>query len=113
MYLITRSDLSPGIQTAQCAHAMADLYRDFPADVGVWHSASNNVVCLMVPSELDLALVAQRVECSGFAVVRFFEPDLDDQMTAVGALVDAAGRRLFANYPLVGRGISYDPTIVR
>lgn len=63
-----------------------------------WHGISNTLVLLSVPDELSLfqlhadALTARR------RVVAFYEPDIDDSLTALA--LEPAARRLVASLRL-------------
>lgn len=83
LYLITRRDISPGYQAVQSCHAMRQFVNDHPEIDNVWFKQSNYIVLLSVESEKELAqLYVQALE-KGIKSACFFEPDINDQMTAI------------------------------
>lgn len=64
------------------------------------------MVTLSVPNEEKLQSVAERIEDRGFNVIRFHEPDLDDQLTAITIEPHPNVRRLLSRLPLALRGLS-------
>ena len=93
MYVVTRSDLSPGLQAAQVLHAGLAFAFEHPDDARAWHDSTPWVVVLSVPDEPALIAHWQRlVDVPHRVLVR--EPDLGDACTAFAALGFEAGRRL-------------------
>ena len=73
LYVVTRKDLPMGLRTAQVAHAVGEwvLLHGRPPE---------NLVVLAVSSRSEL----ERLTLAG-RVVRFTEPDLDGELTAIAA----------------------------
>lgn len=90
LYVIVRSDLSPGMQLAQACHAA----RAFGPC-----SSEENLVVLHAPDELALTALAHDLELAGLPVVRFVEPDLGHQLTAISA-GGAHAKRMLRALPL-------------
>lgn len=51
LVLVTRSDLRPGQQAVQAAHALQQFNMDFPDTVKAWVERSNTLALLVVPDE--------------------------------------------------------------
>ena len=98
---MTRADLPPGTQACQAAHAALDFSVAFPELVADWQCTSNTLVVLAAPDELALSWLADDAHAAGLRAVRFYEPDLDDCLTAVA--LEPAARRLVAHLPLALR----------
>lgn len=78
-YVVVRSDLPRGIQSAMLVHAAGESSPGaLPEDT--------HVVVLVARDELHLSLVAERLEGAGIAIVRVREPDAPYQgaLMAVG-----------------------------
>ncbi len=75
-YLVTRADLSPGLQVAQVAHAAFDFAIRYPGIASEWSRESNYIVILQVNDEdalMDLADLAERHKQK---YVLFYDPDV-------------------------------------
>lgn len=92
MYVLVRRDLTPGLQTAQVAHASIALALREPAKT----QATSNVVVLSVADESELLYYATLID--GHGGHAFFEPDVDG-FTAFAAVSDG---RAFSSLPLAG-----------
>ena len=85
LYLVAREDLSPGRRAAQLCHAMRAFAERYPALERTWFERSNTLVLLEVDaSSLDRLTTALRRR--GDPVAPFYEPDLDDALTAIATL---------------------------
>lgn len=91
------------MQTAQAVHAAFQLATEHPSLVREWHEKSNFLVVLSVPDEA--ALVALADEAHERFIIRevVFEPDLDDQATAIAMRPGPDAQKLCANLPLALR----------
>lgn len=102
LYVVTRSDLPPGLQLAQSVHAARQFAEEHPKLDRAWFRGSNNIVCLSVPDEPALRELVRSAERESPAS-SFLEPDLGGALTAV-ALGDGA-RKLVGNLPLALRSV--------
>ena len=102
LFVITRSDLNPGAQLAQSAHALSAFACAFPDEHRAWHEGSNNLVALSVPDEAALQRLLQTAVCRLVACAQFREPDFGDELTAVALFGDKAAR-LVSSLPLALR----------
>ena len=98
LYLVVRSDLSPGQQAIQACHALREFSEHHPVADQSWYAKSKTLVMLSVPDEdrlvsLQADAKGLEVSCAGFR-----EPDLDDTLTAIALGPDA--RRLCRGLPL-------------
>lgn len=86
LFIITRSDLAPGVQCAQACHAIRAFVAAHSEREADWYRDSNNLVVLSVTDEASLASLCEMLEQSGSPCARFHEPDFGDQLTAIAAL---------------------------
>ncbi len=94
LYVVTRSDLTPGAIVAQACHAVSAFAVRFPSEHRTWHSEGQNLVVLACPNAQDLDRLIDRLESTlEIPCVAFFEPDLDGALTAF-AVSDAASKYL-------------------
>lgn len=94
LYIAVRSDIPPGLQIAQACHAARAFTLEHPsADVG------ENLVVLASESEAELRELAERL--SPLPTTRFFEPDLQGELTAIA--FPGEGARAVSSLPLALR----------
>ena len=60
LYIITRSDLSPGLQIAQSCHALREFIEIHPEIDKAWYKDSNYLVILSVNNEFSLELLIEK-----------------------------------------------------
>lgn len=107
--MLARTDLPPGHQATQAAHALAGWCVRFPDLAERWRDQSAYLILLGVPDEQALHDAAVK-----FARMPTFlnrEPDQEDTATALcigpedhgDVLIDASTRRALANLPLLLR----------
>lgn len=101
LYVIVRSDISPGLQVAQSCHAMAAFASEHPAVTSLWHEDGNNLVCLQANSERELEEILENAQRRGAMVSFFREPDIDNQLTAVA--ISGEAKALLRKLPLTMR----------
>jgi hypothetical protein len=88
--VVTRADLSPGVQIAQAVHAAIEYTKE--------HDPPLVLAVLAARDEIDLVwLVSDAVQLL-IPYTSFHEPDLDDALTAVALGPQAA--RLCRRFPL-------------
>ncbi len=101
LYIIVRNDISPGLQCAQSCHAQHLFAQRFPELIEQWEG---NLVVLQVPDEAHLDALyeslsgGKRNEGEVYPAAAFFEPDLDDEMTAIAA--GGSAGKLLSSLPL-------------
>lgn len=97
---IVTSDLQPGQKLAQAMHAAIEFTQDYPEITSVWHSLSNSVVILEHP---DLTSFLEKLTETNINYSCFYEPDLDDKLTAITLEPTEASRKLTASLKLALR----------
>jgi len=94
LYVVTRSDLSPGAIVAQSCHAVSAFAVRFPDEHRAWHAHGQNLVVLGAPDEQALDRLMNTLEDTHqIPCAAFFEPDLSDSLTAF-AVSDRAAKLL-------------------
>lgn len=83
LFIIVRSDLSPGSQAVQGMHAMRQFAADHPNVEKEWFEVSNHIAFLRVDDEATLLKMLDRLSRRGMRVSHFREPDLGDSLTAI------------------------------
>ena len=78
-----RSDLSIGDQAVQAIHAMRQFSNDFPEVDKKWFSESNVLALLCVSDELELEKLAEQADAKNIKLSKFYEEDLNNQLTAI------------------------------
>lgn len=93
MYVITRTDLSAGMQFAQTAHAAIEYAAAYNVD--------DTCIVLTVPDELALSKLMLQAWQHGHDGIWFEEPDLDGAITAIA--LPAEAKHMLRKLPLAGR----------
>ncbi len=101
LYLVTRSDLEPGPQAVQAAHALREFAALHPELDKHWYTTSNTLAFLAAKDETSLEKLIEKATAKGVACAPFREPDLDNALTAVAFAPDA--RRILSHLPLALR----------
>jgi peptidyl-tRNA hydrolase len=101
LYLVTRTDLSPGQRAVQAAHAIPEFAVEHPDLYRAWHEGSNTLAILEVPNEAALKRLLERAERRGLHFSEFHEPDRGGELTA--AALGPAARNLCRDLPLALR----------
>jgi len=81
LYIVVRSDISPGLKCAQACHAMRAFQNTHPRVEREWYETSNNIAILEAPYEELLRLIrmanSKEIPCE-----LFNEEDMDGALTA-------------------------------
>lgn len=101
--MVTRSDLTPGLQAAQAVHAAFQFSMAHPEIVSEWVSSSNFLVVVAVEDEDSLLNLAATAIERGLVIQVVREPDLDDAVTAIAIEPGDPARRLCSALPLALR----------
>lgn len=83
LYVVVREDLSPGAQMAQALHAFREFIEAHPKVERNWYKTSNTVVILGIENEKELIALKNMAITKNIAFSAFYEPDMDDALTAV------------------------------
>lgn len=101
MVIITRCDLTPGYQAQQSTHSISDFQYTFPDVTKHWKETSNSIVLLAAKNEEELDKLFKKL--SLFTdVVRFYEPDLNDELTSICLFATPEIRKKVSHLPLLG-----------
>jgi peptidyl-tRNA hydrolase len=92
LYLVTRSDLSPGQQAVQAAHALREFADKYPEEDRQWYEKSNYLVLLSVPEQGALEGLLGEAEDKGIPAAPFREPDMGEALTAVA--IGPSGKKI-------------------
>ena len=98
IYIIVRPDLAPGLQAAQACHALREFVEKFPEIDREWFTTSNNIVVLNARSHGHLLRLAGLAVDHSIACAQFFEPDCDNELTAIA--LGPEGSKLVSQLPL-------------
>ena len=82
LYVVTRNDLKAGEQIAQVSHSTSEFAYQLRKDFVKWYNESKYIVVLAVKDLKELEELARSLQDKGLNVVKNFEPDLDNQLTA-------------------------------
>ncbi len=113
MVVITRSDLTPGYQAQQSCHAIADFQHAFPDASKDWKDTTNSIVLLGARNEQELEKLYDKLSLKT-DVVKFYEPDLNNELTSIALYASPEIRKKLANLPLLGKSpkITYRSVIM-
>lgn len=98
---VTRRDLNYGTQSVQSSHAMIDFCFKYPEIAKNWHENSNYMCQSSVANEYELMEISYAAQQKGIKVVEFFEPDLNNQLTAICLEPGEATKKLTSKLPLM------------
>lgn len=83
LYLVVRGDLPRGAQAVQAAHALTDFFQEYPGIVQEWYTTSNHLCLLSVENEQRLQDLYDQALEGYVQAASFYEPDLNDELTAI------------------------------
>ena len=81
MYVLVRRDLDQTYRCVQGAHALAQLNKEYPSQVKEWNNET--IVFLNAGNLMGLREWIDKLKKRKKVFSVFFEPDLDDQETAL------------------------------
>lgn len=84
LYLVTRSDLSPGQRAVQACHALREFVAKHPEIDAEWYRNSNYIALLEVPDEETLLDLMDHAYYNDVRYVWFNEPDLESEFSPMG-----------------------------
>lgn len=101
MYVFVRKDLSHPQQVVQACHAAIESSRHFIS----LDSEHPSVIVCGVRDESNLWKIHRRLERLGVQFRDFYEPDIDNQLTAIASSpISGANRETFKHYQLLQEG---------
>lgn len=83
LYVIVRSDLSPGQQAVQAMHAYQRFHSKYPEIIQKWVEESNHISFLVVKNEAQLKSLESRITKAERKYAFFNEPDLELSLTGI------------------------------
>jgi len=101
LYVVTRDDLSSGQQAVQLGHALTEFILSHPELARNWYETSNHLAYLAVSSEDELTDLLRKAIRARFKVSAFFEPDRNNELTAVA--LEPEAKELLRLLPLALR----------
>ena len=98
--IVTISDIHPGAQLAQSAHAISKFAVEHPSHFSDWYNNSQYIACLSIEDEKSLLSLAEKLRARGVAVSVFREPDYNHKATSIAIEACDQGRRLTSSLRL-------------
>lgn len=92
--------MTPGYQSVQSGHAVADFIMQHPTEASHWHQTSNYLIYLSVKDESDLKSLSKKLQDIGILVTEFEEPDIDNAVTAIAFISEEKTKKLTSGLPL-------------
>ena len=86
--------MTPGQQAIQCGHALVEFLVKDPAQASAWYSGSNHLCYLVVSNEEELKNLLGHADKSKVRSYPFYEPDLENFLTALVLEPTVASRQL-------------------
>ena len=101
LYIVTRTDLAPGLAASQLCHALRQFVAEHPDVDRPWYHDSKFLVLLEVPGREQLAKLVYDAARERVPLSLWQEPDMQQEPTALA--LGPTGRRLVAQLPLALR----------
>ena len=98
---ITRRDLTSGQQAVQSSHAAIDFIIDNNDLANNWHKTSNYLINLSVADISELERLSAKLHEYEIIHTNFYEPDLDNELTAISFLSSEKTIKITGNLPLM------------
>ncbi|MEO6302386.1 MAG: peptidyl-tRNA hydrolase, partial [Bacteroidia bacterium] len=90
-----------GVQAVQSTHAAINFIMQYPAESRQWFTESNYLCQLSAKDEWQLEEYAVKAENLGLKISRFYEPDLNNQLTAICIEPGEITKKLVRKLPLM------------
>lgn len=87
MYILVRKDLGHTYKMVQGAHGLAQYMLEHTQGAKHWNN--NTIVFLDVDSEEKLDNWIYKIESHGLNYSKFYEPDINNQLTSVACYTDS------------------------
>jgi len=98
--VITRENISPGYQLTQSIHSIVEFIFEHPVLAQQWKKESNAIISLSVPTEDVLVGLFKQLKSKGYYVSEFYEPDINNQLTAICVYATPEVRKELYHLPL-------------
>ena len=106
MYVVGRQDLSIEQQGVQNGHAAINFIFEHFNVAKKWNEESNYLIYLSVDDELKLQKLLQKAEFKGIKTTSFYEPDINNELTAVAFEPSTETKKLVSGLPLMRKEVS-------
>lgn len=103
MYVITRANLTPGLQAAQVTHAAFEFSLKYPDITSQWNERSNYLVILQVIDEASLLALAHRAAEEDHPHLLVHDEDVGDNEATALAVAPGEFHRALSALPLALR----------
>lgn len=98
-------DLPIVVQAVQSAHAAIDFQHQHPELAKEWQTKSNYLIFLSVKDESSMEKLMSKADQRSIVYTPFYEPDIDNQLTAVAFEPSDCSKKLLGNLPLMKKEI--------
>ncbi len=100
LVVVTRQDLSPGLQAVQSAHSAIDFLFKHPELAKEWHTVSNYLIFVSAKDEKELEFLSEKCKLKKVIHTVFRESDLENQITAICLEPSEQTQKLISSFPL-------------
>ncbi len=100
LYVISRRDLLLHQQFIQAAHAGIDFQHEHPIEALDWFK-SNYLIFLSVSDINELYQLLEKVDSLGITHTKFYEPDLNNELTAIAFVSSQLTKKLVSKLKLI------------
>ena len=101
LIVVSRRDLKPGVQASQSLHSSHQFLFEHPTLSKNWFINSNYLVLLSVENEQQLVDLTLKLSHLNIPFSKFYEPDLNNELTSVSFLSDSVTKRITSGMPLL------------
>ena len=101
LIVVSRRDLKPGVQASQSLHSSHQFLFEHPTLSKNWFTNSNYLVLLSVENEQQLVDLTLKLSQLNIPFSKFYEPDLNNELTSVSFLSDSVTKRITSGMPLL------------
>lgn len=96
-----RSNIPAGYQATQATHAGIAFAVEYPELATKWERSSNSLVILSLRDELELFSFMQRFEDQNIATIGFYEPDYNNELMSIAAILNKQQAKQLRSKPLL------------
>lgn len=97
---MTRRDIHPGAQASQLTHAAIQFEKEHSNIQNDWYTKSNHIVLLSTENEQTLKDLLFKANVRNIKASAFYEPDLNNELTAIAFEPSEDTCKLCASLPL-------------
>lgn len=104
--------MTPGYQSVQPAHALAEFASTYPDKFKSWHEIGKNLIVLSTTNEKQLIKLSEAFKQENLDFVLFREPDIGDHATAIAVEPSEKAYKLVSSLPLALKDVMKKPKLV-